>query len=66
MALKPEQGANPLGYEPLPKLLRGVDVCAEKDHNPGAGARRKLENATPGCARSTLEWLRATGSSCML
>ena len=50
----------------LPKLLRGVDVCAEKDHNPGAGARRKLENATPGCARSTLEWLRATGSSCML
>lgn len=20
----------------LPKLLRGVDVCAEKDHNPGA------------------------------
>ena len=26
MAQKPEQGANPLGYEPLPKLLRGYAI----------------------------------------
>lgn len=26
MALKPEQGANPLGYEPLSKLLRGYAI----------------------------------------